>query len=162
MKLIDVVRKAAASLLVWGVASFNYAVFAQEDKYKDYREVYRDTTDYVAPTELGIKKDTIVDPLRVVTNKFGKNWFIFATGGLHTYRGDYSTMGKFSGTLSPDWSIGIGKWFTPGIGLKVEFIRSNSRGYTGYTTGHYGYGDVLYKEDGTPYWKMKTSLRRLM
>lgn len=73
MKLIDVVRKAAASLLVWGVASFNYAVFAQEDKYKDYREVYRDTTDYVAPTELGIKKDTIVDPLRVVTNKFGKN-----------------------------------------------------------------------------------------
>ena len=65
-------------------------------------------------------------------------------------------MGKFSGTLSPDWSIGIGKWFTPGIGLKVEFIRSNSRGYTGYTTGHYGYGDVLYKEDGTPYRKMKT------
>lgn len=56
MKLIDVVRKAAASLLVWGVASCNYAVFAQEDKYKDYREVYRDTTDYVAPTELGIKK----------------------------------------------------------------------------------------------------------
>ena len=30
MKLIDVVRKAAASLLVWGVASFNYAVFAQD------------------------------------------------------------------------------------------------------------------------------------
>lgn len=156
MKLIGVIRKAAASLLVWGVASFNYAVFAQEDKYKDYREVYRDTTDYVAPTELGIKKDTILDPLRVVTNKFGKNWFVFATGGLHTFRGDYSTMGKFSGTLSPDWSIGIGKWFTPGIGLKVEFIRSNSRGYTGYTTGHYGYGDVLYKEDGTPYRKMKT------
>ncbi len=123
MKLTDVLRKMAAFFLVGGVASLSQLAFAQEDRFKDYREVYRDTTDYVAPTEVQVKKDTILDPLRVVTNKFGKNWFVFATGGLHTFRGDYSTMGKFSGTLSPDWSIGIGKWFTPGIGLKVIAVR---------------------------------------
>lgn len=156
IKLTNLVRKIAACLAVGGMAAYGSSAFAQEEKYRDYREVYRDTTDYVAPTELGVQKDSILDPLRVVTNKFGKNWFVFATGGVHSFRGDYSNDGKFKGTLSPDWSIGVGKWFTPGIGLKVEFIRSNSRGYTGYKNGHYGYGDVLYADDGTLYRKMKT------
>lgn len=156
MKLKNLVRKAALFFIIGGMTVCGSSAFAQEDKYKDYREVFRDTTDYVAPTELGVRKDSILDPLRVVTNKFGKNWFVFATGGVHSFRGDYSNTGKFNGTLSPDWSIGVGKWFTPGVGLKIEFIRSNSRGYTEYLTGHYGYGEVLHKKDGTPYRKMKT------
>jgi len=137
-------------------------VFAQNDKkkydkkYDDYKEVYRDTVDIVNPTETGIRRDSILSPLQVVTNKFGKNWFLFATGGVHTFRGDYSSTGKFNGTLSPEWGVGLGKWFTPGVGLKVEFIRSNSRGYTEYLTGHYGYGDMMLTSDDTPYRKMKT------
>ncbi|WP_297900439.1 hypothetical protein [uncultured Parabacteroides sp.] len=156
MKLTNLVRRTVAFLVVGIMATCGSSVFAQEDKYKDYREVFRDTTDYVAPTELNVYKDSILDPLRVVTNRFGKNWFVFATGGVHSFRGDYSNWGKFKGTLSPDWGIGVGKWFTPGIGLKMEFIRSNSRGYTAYENGHYGYGDLLYTADGTPYRKMKT------
>lgn len=135
---------------------FSLPSLAQEDKYKDFNEVYRDTVDYIAPTQTWIQNDTILDPMRVVTNKFHKNWFVFATAGIHTFKGDYSKMGKFEGTLSPELGLGVGKWFTPGVGLKVEFIRSASRGYTGYTTGHYGYGDILQQEDGTPYRKMKT------
>ncbi len=156
MKLTNLVCKIVASLVIGIMATFGSSVFAQVEKYKDYKEVFRDTTDYIAPTELSMQKDSILDPLRVVTNKFGKNWFVFVTGGVHSFRGDYSNTGKFKGTLSPDWGIGVGKWFTPGVGLKVEFIRSNSRGYTEYPTGHYGYGDMMYKKDGTPYRKMKT------
>ncbi len=108
-------------------------------------------------------QDSILDPLSVVTNKFGKNWFVFATAGVHTFRGDYSRDGKFKGTLSPDFGIGVGKWFTPGIGLKVEFIRSTSRGYTEYETMHYNHdtdknpdaAPVGY-HDGNAYWHMKT------
>ncbi len=89
----------------------------------DWRTIYTDTIEATGHTTE--RKDSILQPLQVVTNTFGKNWFVFATGGVHTFRGDYSTTSKFSGTLSPDWSIGIGKWFTPGLALKLEFISSN-------------------------------------
>lgn len=128
-----------------------------EDKYKDYREVYRDTVDYVDPTVISERRDSILSPLQVVTNKFAKNWFVYATGGAHTFRGDYSNDGDFGGTISPEWAVGVGKWFTPGVGLKVEFIRADSKGYTEYLSGHYGYGDTKLTDDGTPYRKMKTS-----
>ncbi len=145
-------------LLTCAIALFSAAdSFAQRDKYADYPVIYTDTVDYTAPTEVTVLTDTIYDPKRVVTNHFGQNWFVFGTVGLHTFRGDYSSTGSFGGTLSPDWSLGIGKWFSPEIGLKLEFIRSNSRGWTEFITGHYGYGDVMLTDDNTPYRKMKTS-----
>ena len=130
---------------------------AQIDKYKDYREVYRDTVETAPRSSTVIMQEELNDPSRVVTNSFTKNWFIFGTGGVHTFRGDYSRDGKFSGTVTPDWGIGIGKWFMPGLGLKVEFLRSNSRGYTEYPIAHYGYGDMIgTSPDGNPYRRMKT------
>ncbi len=129
-------------------------LFAQvDDKYKDYREVYRDSV-LVAD-----KKEVLVlpnqgSPFEVVANPFRQNWFVFATAGGHSFRGDYSKDGPFKGTLSPDFSVGFGKWFMPWLALKAEFILSDSRGYTEYKTGHYGYGDWI---DGKPgYRKMKT------
>lgn len=124
-------------------------------QYKDYRTVYSDTTDTDLPTRTEVVKETN-QPFGVVTNKFGKNWFVFATAGAHTFRGDYSGRGKFGGTISPDFGIGVGKWFTPGVGVKLEFIRSDSKGYTEYLTGHYGYGGIMQAPDGTPYRKMRT------
>lgn len=124
---------------------------------EDYQEVYRDTITIDAPTVVTVEKDSILEPLRVVTNKFGKNWFFFGTIGAHTFRGDYSDLGPFKGTLSPDFSVGFGKWFTPGVALKIEFIRSVSKGYTAYENGHYGHGEPVYDKDGKfLYRRMKT------
>ena len=64
-----------------------------DKKYKDYNIVYQDTTESVAPTVNQVVKETH-EPYSVVTNKFGKNWFVFATAGIHSFRGDYSSMGK--------------------------------------------------------------------
>lgn len=127
------------------------------NRYTDYREVLRDTSEYAAPTYTEVKDDTLFDPLRVVTNKFGKNWFFFATAGAHSFQGDYSHIGKFSGTISPDWGLGVGKWFTPGVGLKMEFIRGNSESYTEYLTGHYGHGPIRLTKKGKPYRDMRTA-----
>lgn len=131
-------------------------VKAQSLDLEGFTEVFRDTVDYTAPTETVVTTENF-EPYRVVTNKFGKNWFVFATAGYHSFRGDYSNTGKFSGTLSPDFGIGFGKWFTPGIALKIEWIRGDSKGYTEFLTGHYGYGDIMLTPDNTPYRKMKTS-----
>ena len=126
-----------------------------DEQLKEFTKIYQDSSYHVEPTRTHTEH-TELDRYRVVTNKFGKNWFAFATAGAHTFRGDYSGMGKFWGTVSPDFGVGIGKWFTPGVAVKVEFIRSNSRGYTAYMSGHYGYGGIRQQADGTPYRKMKT------
>ena len=135
--------------LLAGVVSYAQV----DDKYKDYREVYRDSV-LVANTRDVIVMNEGQDPFEVVSNPFRQNWFVFGTVGGHTFRGDYSQDGPFSGTLSPDFGVGFGKWFMPWLALKAEFIRSASRGYTEYKTAHYGYGDWI---DGNPgYRKMKT------
>ena len=124
-----------------------------DDKYKDYREVYRDSV-LVANTKEVLVQKEVNNPFEVVSNPFRQNWFVFGTAGAHTFRGDYSKDGPFLGTVSPDFGIGFGKWFMPWLALKAEFIYSDSRGYTEYKTGHYGYGDWI---DGNPgYRKMKT------
>lgn len=136
-----------------------------EDRHKhknvpdlsDFMEIYRDTSEYVAPTKIAVARDSVIEATKVVTNKFRNNWFAFATVGTHSFVGDYSNLGPFKGTISPDYTVGVGKWFTPGVALKMEYGNSASRGYTVYKTGHYGYGDMLTNKDGKKYRNMKTS-----
>lgn len=96
--------------------------------------------------------DTITNPRCVITNPFNYNWFVFASVGGHAFVGDSSNMGEFKGLLSPSFSVGAGKWFTPGIGLKFEYMISQSKGYT--KLAGYGYGEEM-KKGNTPYWKFK-------
>ena len=98
------------------------------------------------------------DQYRVVTNRFWHNWWVSADIGGHTFRGDWSGNGKFKETLSPNFTVGVGKWFTPGFGIKAQFGMGNSRGFTERWTP-YAVGSEaapMYKSDGTPYWKLKT------
>ena len=125
-----------------------------DDKYKDYREVYRDSSVVAHTKDVFVEGADGTNPFEVVSNPFRQNWFVFGTAGAHTFRGDYSKDGPFLGTVSPDFSVGFGKWFMPWLALKAEFILSDSRGYTEYKTAHYGYGDWI---EGNPgYRKMKT------
>lgn len=98
------------------------------------------------------------DQYRVVTNRFWDNWWVYGDIGMHTFRGDWSGNGKFKETLSPDFTVGLGKWFTPGFGIKAQFGMGNSRGFTEIWTP-YAVGsedNPMLKSDGTPYWKLKT------
>jgi len=98
------------------------------------------------------------DKYRVVTNRFWHNWWVSADIGCHTFRGDWSGDGKFHETVSPDFNIGVGKWFTPGFGIKAQFGMGNSRGFTEIWTP-YAIGNEdspMVLDDGTPYWKFKT------
>ena len=147
--------KSYFSVLALSAAAFyGTTAMAQTDDYKNYREVSRDTVDNVSTTRVVV--DSVYSTKQTMTNGFFDNWFVFATGGAHSFYGDHSHLGDFSGTLSPDFSLGIGKWVTPGFGFKAEFIRSNSKGYTlpGYG---YRYGDVLINSKGEKYQNMKTN-----
>ena len=94
------------------------------------------------------------DRYRVVTNRFWANWFVLGNVGGHAFFGDYGTLGKLSEKMSPSFSIGFGKWFTPGLGVKAQFGMSNSKGFS-EEENWFTYGDPMYTADGTPYWKNK-------
>ena len=66
------------------------------------------------------------DHYRVVTNRFWDNWFVF----------------------------GEIEWFTPGIGMKLQFGMGNSKGYSKEETMFVDGGQHT-ADDGTPYWKTK-------
>ena len=94
------------------------------------------------------------DRYRVVTNRFWDNWFVLGNVGAHAFFGDYGTLGGLSDKISPNFSIGFGKWFTPGIGAKVQFGMSDSKGFS-KEENWFTYGDPMQTADGTNYWRNK-------
>lgn len=126
------------------------------DKEDRIRTVQRIEIDTVGSAELSVNER--VEKLEVTKSVFRRDWFVFASVGVHTFQGDYSDVADFFGTISPDVTAGIGYWFNPYIGISAQFTRSESRGYSGYVTGKYGfgYGEVMRAKDRTPYRYMKT------
>ena len=94
------------------------------------------------------------DRYRVVTNRFWANWFVLGNVGAHAFFGDYGTLGGLSDKISPNFSIGFGKWFTPGIGAKFQFGMSDSKGFS-EQENWFTYGDPMQTADGTNYWRNK-------
>ena len=71
------------------------------------------------------------DKYKVETNHFWNNWFIGAGIGGQVYFGENDSKLSFSKRLTPNFNVNLGKWFTPGIGLRLSFDRSNGKGMTG-------------------------------
>lgn len=98
--------------------------------------------------------DTLIDK-SVVTNPFWHNWFVTGEFGYNSFVGDFSEYGKFKDSLSPKWSLGIGKWFTPTFGIDAGFGIGTAKGYTNAEkmAGPFWYGDMLQTDDGTGYYR---------
>ena len=140
MKKTFTSRLAALAAPMVAVACLgSFSVASAQTKYmthkgvpagEDFIEIYRDTLEYQGPTQVVMETNVDYNSPVVLENNFKKNWWAFATFGYHTFLSEQTHLGKFAYTLSPDVTIGIGKWFTPGVGAKVEFGRSSSRGFT--------------------------------
>lgn len=63
----------------------------------------------------------VEDKYRVLTNRFFDNWFISVGGGAQMLVGHNNNEGKFSKRLSPALNVAIGKWFTPGLGVRLQY-----------------------------------------
>lgn len=102
-------------------------------------------------------------PYTVETNRFGSNWFISGGIGTQVYFGDNDGKASFGKRLAPAIDIAVGKWFTPGIGLRVAYNGLQAKGATPnandvyvkggqYSNGYYKqkwnmanfHGDVLF------------------
>ncbi|NLI64184.1 MAG: OmpA family protein [Bacteroidales bacterium] len=66
----------------------------------------------------------------VFTNNFGSNWFFSLGGGAEVLFGNDDTAGSFGKRISPTLNFGVGKWFTPGIGLRLQYSGLQARGFS--------------------------------
>lgn len=79
------------------------------------------------------------DKYHVETNKFWNNCFISVGGGAQVYIGDGDNQGSFGKRIAPALDVAIGKWFTPGLGLRFEYSGLQAKAF-GYTPGDYATG----------------------
>ena len=88
------------------------------------------TTDSVYTVEV---KDA--DKYRVETNRFGANWFAGIGAGAQMYFGDHDKQMRFVDRITPNFEAYFGKWFTPGIGIRLGANGYKIKGVSGWT-GH--------------------------
>ena len=90
---------------------------------------------------------------QVITNIFKHNWFVLADAGVNAYWGDYTSKGSLANRLTPQFNVGVGKWFVPGFGTKLQMTGFRSRSDK-WSEGLYTHAsDVYFDADGNKYWK---------
>lgn len=70
------------------------------------------------------------DKYQVTTNPFWSNWFFSVGGGASALLGDKDKLGSFDKRISPTLNVSVGKWFTPGLGVRLQYSGLQARGYT--------------------------------
>lgn len=76
------------------------------------------------------KVEYSTDKFKVETNRFWSNWFITAGGGAQIYFGDHDKQCDFGDRIAPAVDVMVGKWFTPGIGVRVGYSGFKIKGAT--------------------------------
>ncbi len=79
---------------------------------------------------VGFEEIQVQDKYRVLTNTFWDNWFFSIGGGASAMFGDNDQAGSFGDRISPTLNFAVGKWFTPGLGLRVQYSGLQAKGFT--------------------------------
>lgn len=80
------------------------------------------------------------DKYAVVTNPFWDNWFVSFGYGATVLFGDYDAAGSFGKRISPTLNVAVGKWFTPGMGARLQYSGLQARGYVPSAGSDYAVG----------------------
>lgn len=88
------------------------------------------------------------DKYAVVTNPFWDNWFVLFGYGATVLFGDYDAAGSFGKRISPTLNVAVGKWFTPGLGGRLQYSGLQARGYVPSAGSDYAVGAM---QDGGYY-----------
>lgn len=125
-------RKILMSLALVGVTSF---AFAQQA---------------VTVTEYEVVQ--VQDEHRVLTNPFWTNWFFSVGGGAQVMFGNGDHAGAFKDRIAPALNVSVGKWVTPGFGLRLQYSGLQAKGFTGNESAPYVQGSRLGNEGYKQRW----------
>lgn len=79
-------------------------------------------------TTMQVEEST--DKYKVETNHFFDNWIFGAGAGGQIYFGDHDRQQTIGKLVTPTFNVYLGKWFTPGIGVRAGFTGSSMKGLT--------------------------------
>lgn len=99
------------------------------------------------------------DKYKVETNHFWDNWFVSGGFGGQVLFGNHDKQVKFFDRIAPALDIAVGKWFTPGIGVRLMYSGLSVKGAT-QKEGHgefptHSTGVDVPGKGGDGYWLMK-------
>ena len=91
---------------------------------------------------------------KVETNTFWNNWFVTVGGGAQMYFGDHDKQVDFGDRIGGALDIGVGKWFSPEIGVRLMYSGIQIKGATkypgqGFDSAHGTGEDIPGKGRGT-------------
>lgn len=69
----------------------------------------------------------------VITNRFVDNWEVGAAVGTQIYFGDHDKQMRFIDRLDLNLGVKAGKWFTPGLGVRLGVFGGKISGVSGWT-----------------------------
>lgn len=121
------------------------------------QEQHSDTIQSVYDTTEEVMYDN--DRYKVETNHFWDNWFVSAGFGGQVLFGNHDKQVKFFDRIAPALDIAVGKWFTPGIGVRLMYSGLSVKGAT-QKEGHgefptHSTGVDVPGKGGDGYWLMK-------
>ena len=90
------------------------------------------------------------DKYKVETNRFWSNWFVGVGGGANIFFGDHDRQADFGDRLGGALDVSLGKWFTPGIGMRLMYSGLKAKGAT--QNGAHSTGKDVPGKGGTGYW----------
>lgn len=91
--------------------------------------------------------DLPVSKYKVETNRFWDNWFISVGGGAQVLFGDYSDRGDFEKRIAPTANISVGKWFVPGLGVRIQASGLQAKTFN-MSDSNLRYGRAMSDGDG--------------
>lgn len=103
------------------------------------------------------------DKYKVETNHFLDNWFVSGGFGGQVLFGNHDKQVKFFNRIAPALDIAVGKWFTPGIGVRLMYSGLSVKGAT-QKEGHgefptHSTGEDVPGKGGDGYWLMKQKFK---
>ena len=100
------------------------------------------------------------DKYKVETNRFWNNWFFDISGGGQVYFGDNDSKQSFGKRIAPALDVSLGKWFTPGLGLRAGYMGLQAKGAAASPDSPYASCSTIEK-DGSTYYKQKWNMMNL-
>ncbi len=85
----------------------------------------------------------VQDKYSVMTNRFFDNWFVTVGAGAQVLLGSENDIGKFKQRISPALNVSVGKWFTPGLGLRLQYSGLQAKGFTRDGSRDYVHGGLI-------------------
>ena len=84
-----------------------------------------------------------------------EGWFVSAGVGAQIYFGDHDRQCKAGDRLAPALDIVVGKWITPGIGVRLMYSGLSARGATQKGSLVHSTGKDVPGKGGSGYWLEK-------